>query len=282
MSATVQAPGPVLVGVDGSTHNASAVAWAAAEAVSSSAPLVLVHDGGVGEAAGRATLDRAAAEITKVDPALRPAGQVLTADGAAAGLVRTAHEVEQELAPADVGTDGAAMLVVGRRGGGGFRAMRLGSTARRLASEPGPATVIVPSDWDPWGVEPTAPVVVDVTGTDEEASRALASAMVRGHRQDRPVVAVSVWSVPVDLAAQGRSIPQVWSEHADRAERRLDQLLAPWRAAYPAVRVMAVSTDRHPVAAMLDHAEGAELLVVPRGATASAVVEDARCPVAVV
>ena len=46
MSATVQAPGSVLVGVDGSAHNASAVAWATAEAVSSGATLVLVHDDG--------------------------------------------------------------------------------------------------------------------------------------------------------------------------------------------------------------------------------------------
>lgn len=284
MSATVQAPGPVLVGVDGSTRNASAVAWAAAEAASSSAPLILVHDdGGAGEAAGRATLERAAAEVAKVDRALRPASQVLTADGAAAGLVRTARTLERaEENSAQTGA-GTAMVVVGRRGAGGFRAMSLGSTARLLAHESGPTTVIVPSQWEPATVEATAPIVVDARNASGEAGeRALAAAMARAHREQRPVVAVSVWSVPAEQARAGRSIAQVWSEHADCAERDLEELLQPWRTAYPSVKVVAVATDRHPVAALLDQASGSELLVVPRGATASAVVEYADCPVAVV
>jgi hypothetical protein len=48
------------------------------------------------------------------------------------------------------------------------------------------------------------------------------------------------------------------------------------------VKVVAVATDRHPVAALLDQAAGAELLVVPRGFTGCAVVEYADCPVAIV
>ena len=39
---------------------------------------------------------------------------------------------------------------------------------------------------------------------------------------------------------------------------------------------------RHPVAALLDQAVGAELLVMPRGRSACAVAEYAQCPVAVV
>ena len=90
MSATVQAPGPVLVGVDGSTRNASAVAWAAAEAASSSAPLVLVHDdGGAGEAAGRATLERAAAEVAKVD-------RVSIVSSASVGSSDSMHHAQNE------------------------------------------------------------------------------------------------------------------------------------------------------------------------------------------
>jgi nucleotide-binding universal stress UspA family protein len=284
MSATVQAPGPVLVGVDGSTRNASAVAWAAAEAASSSAPLVLVHDGEEGEAAGRATLERAAAAVASVDRALRPVTQVLTAQGAAAGLVRTARELErtEEVNSGHNGA-GSATLVVGRRGAGGFRAMALGSTARLLAHEVGPATVIVPSDWEPATVEATAPVVVDARfESGEPGERAVAAAMARAFRDGRPVVAVSVWTVPAEQARAGRSIAQVWSEHADRAERELEDRLQPWRTAYPSVKVVAVATDRHPVAALLDQATGSELLVVPRGPTASAVVEYAECPVAVV
>lgn len=285
MSATVQAPGPVLVGVDGSTRNASAVAWAAAEAASSSAPLVLVHDdGGTGEAAGRATLERAAAEVAKVDRELRPALQVLTAHGAAVSLVETAREMERDAQQhSGQPAAGTATVVVGRRGAGGFRAMNLGSTARRLVHQDGPTTVVVPSGWDPATVESSAPVVVDARCAEgETGARALGAAMARAQREGRPVVAVSVWSVPPEAARAGRSIAQVWAEHADRAERELDALLQPWRTAYPSVKVVAVATDRHPVAALLDQASGAELLVVPRGLTGCAVVEYADCPVAVV
>lgn len=283
----MQAPGSVLVGVDGSANNASAVAWAAAEASSSRATLVLVHDdGGAGEAAGRATLERAAAAVTRVDPDLHFVTRLATADGVAggpaAGLVSSARE--HELASR---TDGEgptpATVVVGRRGSGGFPEMTLGSTARDLVHGRGPVTVVVPAAWDVEAVEDGAPVVVDARCADRDgADRALATAMSRASRLGRAVLAVATWSVPADQAHVGRTIPQVWSEHADRAERDLEESLGPWRAAYPGIEVVAVATDRHPVATLLDQAAGAELLVMPRGPTAYAVVEHAGCPVAVV
>ncbi len=281
MSATVQAPGSVLVGVDGSAHNASAVAWATAEASSSGATLVLVHDdGGSGGAAGRATLERAAADVARVDRDLPVVTRLARSAAPAAGLVGAARE--QDVAdPTD--ETAPAMIVVGRRGSGGFREMLLGSTARHLVHDAGPVTVIVPSGWDPDQVEDRAPVVVDARPRPGRAGdEALSTAMARAHRLGRPVLAVSTWSVPPDEALAGRSITQVWSEHADRAEEELAETLAPWRTAYPAVDVLAVATDRHPVATLLDQASAAELIVVPRGSTASAVVEHAGCPVAVV
>lgn len=279
MSATVQAPGSVLVGVDGSAHNTSAVAWAAAEALSSSATLVLVHDdGGAGGAAARATLDRAAAEALQVDRDLRVVARVATDAGPAAGLVRSAREEQLRADDEDGSVGTEPVVVVGRRGGGGFREMTLGSTARRLAHQPdGPVTVIVPSGWDPSDVGQDAPVVVEAV-----SDHALAFATARAVRLGRGLVAVSSWSVPADEAMAGLPIPQVWSVHADRAEQKLEETLRPWRAAYPGLEVVAVATDRHPVAALLDQGTGAELLVVPRGTTAAAVVEHTECPVAVV
>lgn len=223
--------------------------------------------------------------MARIDRELRPTVQVLTAHGAAVGLVETAHELERAGRQQHSGQPaaGTATVVVGRRGAGGFRAMNLGSTARRLVHQDGPPTVVVPSGWDPATVEPTAPVVVDARCVDGEPdTQALGAAMARAHREQRPVVAVSVWSVPPEQASAGRSIAQVWAEYADRAERELDERLQPWRTAYPSVKVVAVATDRHPVAALLDQASGAELLVVRRGVTGCAVVEYADCPVIVV
>ncbi|SOC55919.1 universal stress protein [Ornithinimicrobium cerasi] len=275
MSATVQAPGPVLVGVDGSGRNASAVAWAAAEARASSAPLVLLHDAsGAGERAGRATVDRAAAQVADVDRELRPVGEVVTRVASEA-LTDTAREYGQTL-----GHGAESLVVVGRRGAGGFTRLSLGSTARALVHGEGPATVLVPSGWDLTRLDPHAPVVVDVSHDADD--HALEHAVTRCVRDGRPLVALSAWSVDLVEGLIDRPIPRVWDEHADRAERELEERLAPWRAAYPDLEVVALATDRHRVAALLDQAVGAELLVVPRGRSACAVAEYAQCPVAVV
>ena len=249
MSATVRALGPVLVGVDGSASSASAVAWATAEASAS----------GI--------------EATP-----------------------TAHEGEGPVAPALRAAARAGVLVVGRRGAGGFDGLSLGSTARRLVHDDGPVTVVVPPD----GERPAAdaPVVVDVspdagwaaTGGESPLpshravgpEEVLAVAMPRAARERRPLVAVLHWSVPSAAAAEGRSIAQVWDEYAHLAGERLEGLLARWRTAYPSVEVRTLVTDRHPVSTLLDLGRRAELLVLPRGPRACAVVEDATCPVAVV
>lgn len=291
MSATAQAVGPVLVGVDGSRNNASAVAWSAAEASSSPGgiPLVLVHDvdgSGGSLPAGRAVLERAVTEAASLDPLLRPVGEI-TEGGPASSL----RDVAERWTTTE--TDGGSvtpMLVVGRRGRGATRRVRLGTTSRRLVHDLGPLVVVIPDDWSVDGVDPDAPVVVDVgdvgdavgaVGADD-AERALAFALARAARDCRTVVAVAVWSVPELVTQLNRAIREVWTEHADRAERALEALLAPWRTAYPAVELVGVPTDRHAVSALLDHADGAEILVAPRGDRASALVEYAECPVAVV
>lgn len=278
----------VVVGVDGSRRNAAAVAWAVDEAGSSGAPLLLVHDrrGSGQESAARATVDRGVALVARIDPDLTPQTG-LTDLGASAGLVHAART-----------HSGPGMIVVGRRGAGGFTRLKLGSTARNLVHEPGPPTIVVPTGWASGSVPATAPVVVDVTppgeGQDHQGSslstleqeavheRALALALTRARRLGRPVVAVRAWAVDADVAMEGRAIGEVWGEHATRAEEQLERVLAPWRTAYPDVEVVGLTTDRHPVAVLLDQAEGAELVILPRGWRGCAVVEYATCPVAVV
>lgn len=283
MSATVQAPlgRPVLVGVDGSTHNASAVAWAAAEAASypGEVPFVLVHDAqGSGESSvGRAILERALAETGRLEPGLTPVTEVHHG-----GVQQSLRSASTSWSVTEDEDQGPAMLVVGRRGAGASRRVRLGMTARRLVHEPGPLTVVVPGGWTPRLVPEDAPVVVDVGQAAEAAEEALALGLDRARRLGRRVVAVLAWSVPPLAAGLDRAIQETWADYADRAERALDQLLEPWRARYAAVDLSGITTDQHAVSALLDHADGAELLVLPRGDRACAVMEYADCPVAVV
>ncbi|QFG69395.1 universal stress protein [Ornithinimicrobium pratense] len=283
MTATMTAPGPVLVGVDGSAHNASAVAWAAAEASASAgiAPLVLVHDTQTtGQAPGRAILDRASADAARIDSRLRP-GADLVSGGPAHTLLVSAHTWERALGR----EGGTALVVIGRRGEGGHQRINLGRTARTLIHQDGPTLVVVPDDWAPGQVPADAPVVIDLgaVGHDNgQSGSVLAFALARALRSGRPALAVASWSVPVSAASQERSIPAVWTEHAELAEQALEQLLAPWRRLYPGVLLTGLATDRSPVLALLAHGEGAELLVMRRGPRASAVVEYADGPVAVV
>lgn len=277
---SVQVRCPVLVGVDGSTQNASAVAWAAAEASSSpeSSPLVLVHGTeGPGESpsVGRAVLERAATEVSRLDPRLDTVTEVR--HGGVQEALRSAARTWSDREP---GQD-PAMLVVGRRGHGPGRPVRLGMTARRLVHEPGPPVVLVPEDWSVDTTPADAPVVVDL-GSGQDTHRTLGMAMARGLREGRRVVALLIWSVVPVLGQLDRAIQDIWTDHAERAERALETLLAPWREAYPQVELVGVLSDRHPVTALLEQAEGAELLVVPRGDLACAVVEYAECPVAVI
>lgn len=296
MTTTLTAPGPVLVGVDGSTQNASAVAWAAAEASASdgTAPLVLVHDAETaGRSAGRAILERATTEASALHPGLTPSRE-LVAGGPAASLPASAPTWERALG----GAPGSALVVVGRRGRGASRRISLGRTARSLAQQEGPTLVVVPDTWTPDRVPADAPVVVDAgplpaTDVDADADadagagtagrdRALALAVARALRDQRPLVALASWSVPVAAAGHARPIREVWAEHADRAEHELEELLAPWRRLHPGLDLVGVTTDRSPVLALLGHAERAELLVLARGPRASAVVEYADGPVALV
>ncbi|HSP59735.1 MAG TPA: hypothetical protein VLO09_01620, partial [Ornithinimicrobium sp.] len=80
--------------------------------------------------------------------------------------------------------------VVGRRGSGGFRGMRLGSTARRLVHDGTGTLVLVPTGWDPATVDPQAPVVAVATGPVPDADRVVAAARLRAERDERPLVVV--------------------------------------------------------------------------------------------
>ncbi|MGC5583345.1 universal stress protein [Ornithinimicrobium sp. W1665] len=185
MSATVRALGPVLVGVDGSASAASAVAWATAEASAEGTRLVLVHDSGAGRAVGRALLERARDGARRSDPQARPE-LVLEAPAdegpCPAGTIGRAVDA--------VGPDAGATTVVGRRGSGGFRGMRLGSTARRLVHDGTGTLVLVPTGWEPTTVDPQAPVVAVASGTEQEAERVVTAARLRAERDERPLLVV--------------------------------------------------------------------------------------------
>jgi nucleotide-binding universal stress UspA family protein len=283
--------GSVVVGVDGSPASASAVEWAAALAGREGWPLTLVNaypDLNSPPVRGfyvpEHEMQADAHRITdEVQECLRDAGW-------AAIDVRT--EVDRGY-PADVlaqQSGDARMLVVGRRGGGGFVGMLVGSTAFAAAELARVPTIIVPDDWTPVAND-DRPIVVGLAGAHDGAEAVdfafdLAS---RLHVQLRAVQAFDPVTVPM-VSAVDRSGYQEWTAAYERA---LAEELAGWTTKYPDVEVDRQVVDEHPVACLLDKSREAQLMVVGGrrhtrlggalvGSTARSLMHHAECPLAVV
>ena len=138
----------IVVGVDGSGHSRKALERAAAEAVAHGAPLTVltIHQavrdvyGSVSHYQDDAALTEKAKEAAKAET-----DQVLGALGSqpASVTVTAVHGLPaDELIKASQGAD---MLVLGRRGQGGFARLTMGSVTSQVAHHAHCPVLIVPS-----------------------------------------------------------------------------------------------------------------------------------------
>ena len=138
----------IVVGVDGSGHSRKALEWAAAEAVAHRAPLtVLVVHQAVRDVYGSPSHygDDAALTDKAKEAAQAETDQVLGALGSqpASVTVTAVHGLPvDELIKASQGAD---MLVLGRRGQGGFARLTMGSVTSQVAHHAHCPVLIVPS-----------------------------------------------------------------------------------------------------------------------------------------
>lgn len=141
------APSPIVVGVDGSADGAVALEWAAAVAVALDAEVVAVHALGLLSHVGGAA-EPAQSHRSEIQRALAgPWTEVLRSRGVRHRCeVHDGNPVTALLASAK--EHGAAMVVVGRRGSGGFPGLQLGSTSHQLAQHSPVPLVIVPPPHD--------------------------------------------------------------------------------------------------------------------------------------
>ena len=137
----------IVVGVDGSGHSRKALETAAAEAAAHGAPLtVLVIHQAVRDVYGSASHygDDAALTEKAKEAAQAETDQVLAAAGAqpASVTVTAVHGLPvDELVKA---SEGADMLVLGRRGMGGFARLLMGSVSSQVAQHAQCPVLIVP------------------------------------------------------------------------------------------------------------------------------------------
>jgi nucleotide-binding universal stress UspA family protein len=128
----------VLAGDDGSNSAAGAVEWARRFAEARDGQLVVVRVAGAGQDA--------------------PSGEL--ADGAT--LVRDSHPASGIMIAAD--ERDADLLVLGRRGRGGFPSLPIGTTAHHVAAASGRPVVVVPATEEPEDGPVVERVVVGVDG----------------------------------------------------------------------------------------------------------------------
>jgi nucleotide-binding universal stress UspA family protein len=140
----------IIVGVDGSGHSRKALEWAMREAAAHHAPLtVLVVHQAVRDVYGAPShyIDDAALTVKAREAAQAETDEVLAALGGSrpeSVTVRAAHGLPaEELIKA---SEGADMLVLGRRGTGGFARLRMGSVTSQVAHHVHCPILIVPQD----------------------------------------------------------------------------------------------------------------------------------------
>ena len=284
----------VVVGYDGSDAARDALGWALAHAGTRGLPLTVVTVSELDrvglreeEAVGRA---RAGAEAALA--AARE--QVPDAGGTEVEVRAEWGSPRHVLARA---SETAALVVVGRRGGGRLAGLRVGSVATAVLHHAASPVVVVPPGWAAEHSREEAvrtPAVVLGYDGSEHSRSALRFAAAEAARRGVPLDVVLAWEVTALSPAgpDGRFLPSQteWQEAGERvlARARAELGTAP---AQPELRLRQVGQP--PAAALLTAADGAELLVVGArglggflglllGSVSDQVAGHAPCPVAVV
>jgi len=249
---------PIVVGTDGSEQAGRAVEWAAREAVRRGAALRIVsvpampsrmraYDSSPATVAhfmreySVAALSAAVKRAGEVAPRLPAETELLTGAPATALIASAA---------------GAAMLVVGARGGGGFGAMALGSVSRYAALH-APCPVVVARE-DTMAVHRKVAVgVADPAEAGDSLGFAFEEASLRGAQL------TAVHAVHHLRLAVTRQSPAPGPGEAGAAAE-LDKALAEWQDKYPEVRVQPDVVWGHPGQVLAGYSAHVDLLVIGR------------------
>jgi nucleotide-binding universal stress UspA family protein len=290
-------PGSIVVGVDGSEHAARAVQWAVEQAGFENRPLVVVNAAGEGEVVGAAWADVAQRYPYGPSDVLR--GSRAIVDDA----MELARSMEPDLTvvplpvvgdPRQVLVDLSAhahLVVIGSRGRGTFRSMLLGSVGASVSKHARcPVVVCRPVSPGPL----THGVAVGADGTPESLA-VIQFAFQQASFRHLPLTVVHCFWDVAAAADDVEELPRGETSPESQADLRLlmSESIAGLSEKYPDVDVTLRLTHGLVDEGLAAITEGAFLVVVGRHprhglsrvlsvALATAVVERAHCPVAVV
>ncbi|MGG7569328.1 universal stress protein [Streptomyces sirii] len=280
--------GSVVVGLDGTGSSVPAVRWGAEEAAARGLSLHLLHSW-VSQPRNIPVAQEAASKR-------RYGAEVLDAAEATAlelhpGISVTTEQVAEHAVDVLVDRSGqAALLVLGSRGHGAIAGFLLGSISLQvLGHAQCPVVTVREGEAAAYG-KPEIVVGTQEAGTHGEAVLEFAFAAAEAHHAS--VRAVRAWEPPVMDVVPTAPIPSPEDDEAAAGEeRKLADVLAPWRAKFPAVHVIEHVQRGRVAPVLLGACSQAGLLVVGRrmeripmllGPVIFAVLHHSSCPVAVV
>ncbi|WKD60185.1 Universal stress protein [Corynebacterium ciconiae DSM 44920] len=287
----------IVAAVDGSEASKTAVRWAANTAMKRGEPLRLAASYAMpqflyaeGMVPPQELFDDLQKEtLEKIEEARAIAHEV-------APDIKIGHTIA-EGSPIDMLLDmskDVTMIVMGSRGLGGLSGMVMGSVSAAVVSHAVSPVVVVREDSQVLDSTKYGPVVVGVDGSGV-SEKATAYAFAEADARGAELNAVHTWmdmQVQTSLAGLAAA-QQQWASVEREQEEMLDERLAPFIERYPNVKVNKIVTRDRPVRALVDAAEGAQLLVVGShgrggfkgmllGSTSRALLQSSPCPMMVV
>ena len=247
----------IVVGIDGSAHGWAALAWAAERASKMSCPLHLIHafapdipmlgfgstDQSSLKEEGERLLSTARARAHAVDPTLTVTTS-LPPGFASPALVKASHD--------------AAMVVLGAVGHGLLSRATIGAVAQQVAAHATCPVVIVGHEGR--SEPPHHRVVVGVDGSTA-SSAALHAAFDYAASQEAELVVVHAWE-PQGPEDPTLSTDSSWPAYESELEQRVGREIASSSTQHPAVKVHHEAVRSSPVAALIQAADTADLVVV--------------------
>lgn len=247
----------IVVGIDGSAHGWAALAWAAEEASAPGVPLHLVHafapdipmlgfgstDQSSIVAEGKRLLSTATARAHAINPKLVVTTS-LPPGFASHALVGASHH--------------ATLVILGAVGHGLLSRASIGAVAQQVAAHASCPVVIVGHEGRSEATH--GRVIVGVDGSPSSVA-ALHTAFGRAAARGAELVVVHSWEAkgPEDPTLQTDSS---WPAYESHLEQAVTREIASRSAEHPAVKVRHEAVRSSPVAALIQAADTADLVVV--------------------
>ena len=244
----------IIIGVDGSEQSRVALSWGLARATERRADVELLH------VADDSFLSESVAFLSEAQQASQ---QMLEAECKYAkslgfsGQVTGTAVVGHPIAEIEEVSQRADLIVLGAHSGSRLAGSFFGTRAVKVAAVAHCPVAVVPAT----APEAGAGIVVGVDGS-EAAGRAIAYAAEEASRREVPLTAVYAWMPPLTPGLE-----YLWSEELVESQRTAaEEAIAIGTAGlaqrYPDLVLRREIVQSPPVAALVQAAEGAELLVV--------------------